>query len=61
MLYDIHAHFLFVSRHVVFQENIFLFKTMQASSNPIFAVLELVLLGTEFSPISFDIVSPTAT
>lgn len=43
LLYDIHNHSFLVSRHVVFQENIFPFKTMKASSNPIFPVLESVL------------------
>ncbi|KAH0637972.1 hypothetical protein KY289_037887 [Solanum tuberosum] len=43
ILFDLHAHSFFVSRHVVFQEHIFPFKHVQESSNPIFPVLDLLM------------------
>lgn len=42
LLLDFHTHSFLVSRHMVFQENIFPFKTMKASLDPIFPILESV-------------------
>ncbi|XP_015167399.1 uncharacterized protein [Solanum tuberosum] len=41
VLYDIHAHSFFVNKHVVFHEELFPFKHMQASSEPLFPVLDI--------------------
>lgn len=49
ILYDIHNHSFFVSRHVNFQKDIFPFKHLKATSNPIFSVFEFIL-PSDISP-----------
>lgn len=39
-LYDLHSHTFLVSRHVLFQEDLFSFKHMKAAGTPIFLVLD---------------------
>lgn len=46
ILYDIHAKSFLVSRHMVFQEHIFPFKTMQTAPNPLLPILELSQLSS---------------
>ncbi|XP_055812069.1 uncharacterized protein LOC129881985 [Solanum dulcamara] len=41
ILYDLHSKSLFVNRNVVFKEDVFPFKDLQISSNPLFPVLTL--------------------
>lgn len=46
ILYDIHSKSLFVNRHVVFKEDLFPFKDLKTSSDPIFPVLILACPDT---------------
>lgn len=51
ILYDVHVHSFFVSRHVVFfHEHLYPFKYLKASFNPIFPVLETVVFHEHLYP-----------
>ncbi|XP_049349895.1 uncharacterized protein LOC125814480 [Solanum verrucosum] len=42
LLYDLHSKSLFVNRHVVFKKDVFSFKDVKPSSDPVFPVLTMV-------------------